>query len=157
MGYNPVMYHFINYMAPFGPMTLGADDSHVLVVTFEECKICTGANEVLYQLASQLDLYFEGKLKDFTVPAKIHYQSDFSRDVLEALKEVRYGTTMTYADLARKSGHPGAFRAVGSVLHKNILCLIYPCHRIVAKDSVGGFGGGLELKKWLLEHEKSFF
>jgi methylated-DNA-[protein]-cysteine S-methyltransferase len=70
------------------------------------------------------------------------------------LAEIPFGQTRSYADIAKAVGRPGAFRAVGQANHHNPVSLIVPCHRVVTSDgALGGYGGGMELKKSLLEHE----
>jgi len=78
----------------------------------------------------------------------------FQRDVWQALRTVPYGGTITYAELARRSGHDGAWRAVGAANGANPLPLFVPCHRVVASDGLGGFRGGRDLKRRLLALEQ---
>ena len=75
--------------------------------------------------------------------------------VWEALCTIPYGETCSYADLACMIGQPSAFRAVGGANHHNPISIIVPCHRVIgANGSLTGYGGGLDMKKWLLEHER---
>jgi methylated-DNA-[protein]-cysteine S-methyltransferase len=78
----------------------------------------------------------------------------FQRRVWEALKRIPYGTTISYAELARRIGNPKAMRAVGAANGKNPIPIVIPCHRVIGKDgSLTGFGGGLDVKRWLLALE----
>jgi methylated-DNA-[protein]-cysteine S-methyltransferase len=78
----------------------------------------------------------------------------FQRSVWKALRDIPLGQTISYAEMARRVGKPGASRAVGSALGRNPLPLLYPCHRVIAADgTIGGFGGGLEMKRLLLKQE----
>ena len=79
----------------------------------------------------------------------------FQRKVLEKTAQIPFGRVSTYGEIARLAGSPGGGRAVGQVMNKNPLPIIFPCHRVVASNGLGGFGGGLNLKKFLLEREGS--
>lgn len=104
--------------------------------------------------------YFECTYADFrSVPVRLDGLTDFQRKVLLKLRNVRYGETISYADLAKMAGRTGAVRAIGQVMAKNPLPLIIPCHRVVRKDgSLGGFSavGGVKMKKKMLNLELSF-
>ena len=104
---------------------------------------------------SQLDLYFQGRLKQFTL--KLAPQgTPFQLDVLRALQEVPYGETVSYGELALRIGRPKASRAVGAANARNPLPIVIPCHRVIGSNgSLVGFGGGLEVKKKLLDLEKA--
>jgi methylated-DNA-[protein]-cysteine S-methyltransferase len=101
----------------------------------------------------QLDEYFKGKQKAFELPL-VYDHSTFNGRVLSALIKVPHGCTISYQELARKSGHPNACRAVGNVMARNPLPIFIPCHRVIKADgSLGCFGGGVGLKRRLLEME----
>lgn len=104
------------------------------------------------EAAAQLDQYFAGGRRTFDLPLYIG-GSAFRRDVLAALSRVQFGTVETYGGLAQLAGHPGAARAVGSVMRGNTLPVILPCHRVVSSEGIGGYSLGLELKKKLLDIE----
>ena len=105
------------------------------------------------KVRKQLDEYFGGKRKRFDLPLVFDKQT-FQGKVLAALLKVPYGKMVSYAELARLSGHPGACRAVGNVMANNPLPLFIPCHRVIKSDgSLGSFGGGTGLKRRLLELE----
>ena len=107
------------------------------------------------KVRKQLDEYFSGRRKQFDLPL-VFDKHTFQGKVLSALLKVPYGKTISYAELARLSGHPGACRAVGNVMAKNPLPLFIPCHRVIKSDgSLGNFGGGIGLKRRLLELEAS--
>jgi len=108
--------------------------------------------EILQKAQSELDLYFKGLLKKFTVPVLLS-GPPFYLKVWEELKRIGYGETKTYSEIAEKIGSPRAARAVGNACAANPVAIIIPCHRVLAKDGLGGFGGGLEAKAWLLKHE----
>ena len=110
-------------------------------------------------LQKQIAAYFDGACVNFSpdVPIVLEGLGRFSGAVLTACRDIRFGETVTYAALAEKSGRPAASRAVGSVLAKNPLPLIIPCHRVIRSDGkLGGFSapGGITLKKKMLEFER---
>lgn len=113
------------------------------------------SNPVLEETARQVFLYLEGKIKGFEVPINMT-GTDFQKDVWKAIERIPYGQTRTYADLAREIGSPRAFRAVGGACSCNPVPLIVPCHRVVGSGGrLGGFSGGIDIKKKLLKIEKS--
>ncbi len=106
----------------------------------------------IIQFKDQLEAYLQGQGQDLDLPFFL-ISTEFARKVLYALRQIPYGQVRTYQWLAQKIGHPKAFRAVGQALATNPLPLIFPCHRIVAKHGLGGFSGGLALKRRLLRIE----
>jgi methylated-DNA-[protein]-cysteine S-methyltransferase len=103
----------------------------------------------------QLDLYFQGRLTQFTVKL-VPQGTPFQLDVLRALQEVPYGETISYGELAQRIGRPKASRAVGAANARNPLPIVIPCHRVIGSDgSLVGFGGGLEIKRKLLDLERT--
>lgn len=108
----------------------------------------------LDQLRRELDGYLAGQLRRFTVPLDLVLASPFQRQVLGALAEVPYGTRTTYGELAGALGRPSASRAVGAALGANPLCVLMPCHRVLAASgALTGYAGGLEAKRRLLDLE----
>jgi len=103
----------------------------------------------------QLELYFQGRLKQFTL--KLAPQgTPFQLSVLRALQEVPYGETISYGELAQRIGRPKASRAVGAANARNPLPIVIPCHRVIGSNgSLVGFGGGLEIKRKLLDLERT--
>lgn len=111
-------------------------------------------NEHLRNLEEQLREYFEGKRKDFTLPLDIK-GSDFQKLVWNELRNIPYGTTRSYRDQAEAIMRPSSVRAVANANGMNTIAIIIPCHRVIGSDGrLTGYGGGLERKKWLIEHEK---
>jgi methylated-DNA-[protein]-cysteine S-methyltransferase len=110
---------------------------------------------VLGLAAAELDSYFRGELREFTVPLDWSLSGGFNAKVLrELLASVPYGATAGYQDLADRVGEPGAARAVGMAMGSNPLPVVVPCHRVVeSSGGLGGFGGGLETKRTLLALE----
>jgi methylated-DNA-[protein]-cysteine S-methyltransferase len=101
----------------------------------------------------QLDAYFSGRLKRFEVPLRLHGTA-FQKRVWAALAAIPFGVAMSYRAVAEALGNPKATRAVGLANGKNPISIIVPCHRVVSADgSLNGYAGGLEMKRWLLQHE----
>ena len=102
----------------------------------------------------QLDEYFEGRRSAFELDVDLHVDAPFARRVLEELARVPYGQTTTYGSLAAKVGAPRAARAVGTVMNRNPVPIVLPCHRVVGSNgSLTGYGGGLHVKEHLLRLE----
>ena len=105
------------------------------------------------ELIAQLDAYFAGSRIEFDVPLSLA-GTDFQRRVWTELQEIPLGETISYGELARRVGTPGASRAVGLANGRNPVAIVVPCHRVIGADGrLTGYGGGLERKAWLLRHE----
>jgi len=112
-----------------------------------------GTKEVLDRVEAQLKEYFEGTRTSFDLPLE-PTGTDFQLRVWNLLRGIPYGVTTSYGELARRLGDPQKSRAVGAANGANPIPIIVPCHRVVgSKGELTGFGGGLERKRWLLEHE----
>ena len=119
---------------------------------------CESADKLLLAEAfAQLNAYLAGRLKVFDLPLETG-GTPFQREVWSALCRVPYGKTASYAEIARAIGRPKAARAVGMANHANPIAIIIPCHRIIASGGgLGGYGGGLALKRRLLALEGAYF
>nr|HMT11777.1 methylated-DNA--[protein]-cysteine S-methyltransferase [Ignavibacteria bacterium] len=153
-----------------GPMVVGATSKGVCLVEFTDrrmleyqlktirkrfgASIVPGTNQHLEQCIDELKEYLAGYLKSFKVP--IEYPgTDFQVKVWNELRKIPYGTTVSYIDLAEKVGVKNASRAVGTANGMNRIAIILPCHRVVNKDGrLGGYGGGLWRKQWLIDLER---
>jgi methylated-DNA-[protein]-cysteine S-methyltransferase len=102
---------------------------------------------------TQLEEYFAGRRRKFTVKRCATAASEFRLSVWRAIEEIPFGHTQTYGEVAARVGRPLAFRAVGTANGKNPWPIVTPCHRVVASTGLGGYGGGLEIKRFLLELE----
>ena len=115
----------------------------------------TLSQEYFKDLVKLLKDYFTGRRVVFSNKLDLSEATDFQRKVWEATRRIPCGETRSYAWVAEQTGKPGAARAVGQALEKNPLPIVIPCHRVIASDgSLGGFGGGLAMKKRLLALEK---
>ena len=104
-------------------------------------------------VADQLAEYFSGKRTTFDLKLALR-GTPFQLDVWQALREIPYGDTISYAELARRVGKPNAVRAVGAANGANPIPVIIPCHRVIGSNgTLTGYGGGIERKQWLLAHE----
>lgn len=111
------------------------------------------ATPLLIKAERELTEYFGGKRRAFTVPMDPD-GTPFQQAVWKVLKEIPYGETMTYGEVARRVGNPKASRAVGMANHRNPLAILYPCHRVIgANHKLIGYGGGLSVKEFLLALE----
>ena len=115
-----------------------------------------GSNRHLRALRRQLKEYFRGKRKEFTLKV-VTPGTDFQREVWETLKKIPYGETISYLEQAKMMNNPGAFRAVAGANGSNRIAIVIPCHRVIGSDGeMVGYGGGLDKKKWLIDHERKF-
>lgn len=153
----------IKYESPIGTLLLQGDDEVVSLIKLPcastEASPAPWVDDVprvakaLKKAVTQLRQYFDGRRRQFDLELELS-GTDFQVAVWEALAEIPYGETVTYAELAEMVGHPNAFRAVGSANGANPIPIVLPCHRVVASGGgLGGYGGGLPLKKSLLALE----
>ena len=112
-------------------------------------------NEAVFKdVFAELDRYFNGEQLNFTIPLDLSHGTEFQQLVWQTLLKIPYGVTITYKELATKVGKPNATRAVGSANGKNPIAIIVPCHRVLGSSGkLGGYGGGLEIKDYLLRLE----
>ena len=154
---------------PLGPMFVCATEKGICLLEFVDRKmletefkelqkllnanIISGENEHIKQVQKEIKEYFEGKRKVFDVKIETP-GTDFQNQVWNCLQEIDYGKTKTYQEQAEKINNPKAIRAVASANGCNRISIIVPCHRVIGKDGkMTGYGGGIERKKWLIEHE----
>ncbi len=156
--------------SPVGELLLTADDMGLTRVWFEDHRLGqprvadaawthardatgTAAQRVLAEARAQLETYLAGERTTFDLPLAPK-GSPFQRRVWMALRDIPFGETISYGELARRIGDARLVRAVGGANARNPIPVIVPCHRVIGADgSLVGFGGGLERKRWLLEHE----
>ena len=113
------------------------------------------SHPVVAECIRQLDEYFNGRRKEFSVKLKMN-GTDFQKRVWRQLLRIPYGSTHTYGQTARAVGREKAARAVGAACGSNSICIIIPCHRVVGSGGkLTGYGEGLWRKEWLLRHEKA--
>ncbi|GAA3823107.1 methylated-DNA--[protein]-cysteine S-methyltransferase [Streptomyces chiangmaiensis] len=147
--------------SPYGPLTLVADDGVLCGLYMDgqrhrppEENFGDRDDMPFGEVTAQLRAYFAGELKEFTVDMRLH-GTPFQRSVWDQLRQIPYGETRSYGELADALGNPGASRAVGLANGKNPVGIIVPCHRVVgANGDLTGYGGGLERKRRLLDFER---
>ena len=148
--------------SPIGELVITASDSGLTCVWFPGKGPVTAArpddergpaSALLARASEQLAQYFAGTRTTFDLPLDAPGTA-FQRRVWDVLRTISYGSTLSYSDLARRLGDVRLTRAVGAANGKNPIPIIVPCHRVVgANGALTGFGGGLDRKRWLLEHE----
>jgi O-6-methylguanine DNA methyltransferase len=148
--------------SPAGPLFLAASSKGLLRLEFEArvMKLASGRFELreskrdLAPYLRELDEYFNGQRREFSMPLDLR-GTPFQLACWRALLAIPYGETRSYADIARAIGHPNAFRAVGMANNRNPIAIVVPCHRVIASSgSLCGYGGGLDLKRKLLDLEE---
>ena len=121
---------------------------------FAPYTIDNGSNEPISRACEWLEEYFSGERTDIRTPLDLRGQT-FEVRVWRALREIPAGVTSTYGALAKQLGSPGASRAVGLANGANPIAIIVPCHRVIGSNgTLTGYGGGLDKKQWLLDHER---
>ncbi len=156
--------------SPVGPLLVGATTDAVCLLEFTDRRalerqmetvrrrfsaaVVPGKNQWIEQLSRELSQYFAGSLKRFSVPLATP-GTEFQRAVWSSLQKIPYGQTISYEQLAINVDKPGAQRAVGRANGDNRIAIVIPCHRVVNKSGqLGGYGGGLWRKQFLLNHER---
>ena len=152
--------------SPVGVLTLVADDDALVAVLWPDddvrrvpaaagaTRVDATAHPVLAAAAAQLEEYFAGRRIEFDLPLR-PAGTPFQLATWDVLRAIPYGRTMTYGEQAAELGDPTTARAVGAANGRNPLSIVVPCHRVTGSGgSLTGFAGGLDAKRWLLEHEQ---
>ncbi len=136
---------------PLGNMLALCDGKAVVSLDFtDEVAEAKSDDKILLRLQSELEEYFDGKRREFTVPLA-PVGTPFQTDVWQTLQKIPYGKKVSYADEARMLGRPSAVRAVANANGKNPIAILIPCHRVVASSGgIGGYSGGIWRKEFLL-------
>jgi methylated-DNA-[protein]-cysteine S-methyltransferase len=151
----------ISYPSPFGMLRIAENGAVITSVHWAETQPApaeTGTlpTPLLQEAVCQLSEYFAGKRRVFDLPLA-RQGTDFQLRVWQALRTVPYGETRSYRQIAEMTGCPKGARAVGLANNRNPLSLLTPCHRVIGADSrLVGYAGGLEIKRLLLEMERSY-
>ncbi len=144
------------YPSPLGTIYIQSTQESVFSLQFVKQVSSNSIElpEILRHCLQEIDEYFKGKLRQFSVPITLN-GTDFQVAVWQSLQDLPYGETLSYRDIAEYIQKPNAYRAVGHANKKNPLPIIIPCHRVVGKNGhLTGYNKGLWRKKWLIEHEK---
>lgn len=145
------------YHSPIGILEIISSEDAILSAMFSEDKMkVTEKPAILKEALRQFDEYFRGIRKNFDLRYQVQ-GTKFQKRVWLGLTKIPYGETLSYKELAVIIGNEKAARAVGQANSKNVLSIIIPCHRVIGSNQcLIGYAGGLDRKRWLLEHEKRF-
>ncbi len=160
-------FYYSKFNSPVGPMIVGVSHRGLVLLEFDRGNFPPLENgkkpqaswhestEDTREYVRELEEYFAGERREFTMPLDLRGTA-FQKRCWKALLSIPYGETRSYGDIAKMIGRPRASRAVGGANHSNNMCIVIPCHRVIAGDgTLGGYGGpgGLKLKRKLLELE----
>ena len=151
------MENIFFYETPVGRICIGEENGCITHVTWSKIpqEYVLAETELVLNCKKQLDEYFAGKRETFDLPLAPK-GTEFQQKVWNALKEIPYGETRTYGEIAAAIGNPKAARAVGMANNKNPIGILIPCHRVVgANGKLVGYAGGMEKKEFLLELERN--
>jgi methylated-DNA-[protein]-cysteine S-methyltransferase len=148
--------------SPVGKLMIAGDVSGVRQILFTEGRLAVGPKpgwnenaEALGEVIRQLRAYFSGSLREFRLPLAPE-GTPFQQRVWQKLRNIPYGSTISYGELARRLGNPSAYRAVGMANGANPISIVLPCHRVIGSNGkLTGYGGGLKNKAWLLALERA--
>ena len=149
---------FKTLSAPIGVISIAAEGEFLTNLVFGSClpDAQEGSSSVLDNAILQLNEYLAGKRKSFDLPLKFG-GTEFQNRVWNELQKIPYGKTISYKELAERTGNIKACRAVGMANNKNPIPIIIPCHRVIgASGKLTGYAGGLEIKKFLLDLEQKY-
>lgn len=139
--------------SPVGHLRLDEENGFITGVNRTDAPLCPCTSPVLCECTQQLYAYFARQRTVFDVPISLH-GTPFQQRVWAELQQIPYGQVISYSELARRIGNPGAARAVGHANHCNPVCILVPCHRVIGADgNMTGYGGGLDMKIKLLTLE----
>lgn len=143
------------YPFPFGQLKIAYEDGAVTLLTRTDEPVREeGRTALTEEVYRQVTEYLEGRRRAFDFPCVLR-GTEFQKKVWRALRDIPYGQTRTYGEIAAAVGNPKAARAVGMANHNNPILLAVPCHRVIGADgSLTGYGGGLDMKEALLRLEK---
>jgi methylated-DNA-[protein]-cysteine S-methyltransferase len=153
-------YDLLESNSPAGALLLAASERGLAILSFRPQEIleskklrCTRDSSALRPYVAEMREFLAGKRRDFESPLDLR-GTEFQLRCWNQLLTIPYGEVITYAQLAQRVGSPNGFRAVGHANGQNPVAIIVPCHRVIASDgTLGGYGGGLPMKQWLLDLE----
>jgi O-6-methylguanine DNA methyltransferase len=155
--------YYSRMQSPIGGLVVGVSDEGLAIIEFDQGEFPKGrlaqvatwveSKERTAPAIKELQEYFDGKRREFTIPLDLR-GTEFQKKCWRALLKIPYGKTRSYAQIAKAVNCPQGFRAVGMANHDNPIPIIVPCHRVLNSDGkLGGYGGGLDVKRKLLEME----
>ncbi len=157
----PLQLAYTYVETPIGSLLVAGDDHSVHLISFPEGGRSRNPeatwrkeNRRFINVIAEIRAYFAGELRQFSIDLTMS-GTDFQRSVWRALMTIPFGQTASYGEIAKRIGLPSASRAVGAANGANPLPIVVPCHRVIgANGSLTGFGGGLPVKQFLLDHER---
>jgi methylated-DNA-[protein]-cysteine S-methyltransferase len=156
-----MLYTLVDTNSPAGTLLLAVSDRGLATLSFRPQETLAKSKDAicderaLAPYVTELRDYLTGKCQTFEAPLDLR-GTEFQLRCWNELLKIPYGEVITYAQLARRVGSPNGFRAVGHANGQNPIAIIVPCHRVIASDgTLGGYGGGLPMKQWLLDLERA--
>jgi len=144
------------YISKIGYLLIKTTEKFLISVEYYDKRpnIKINENRIIIEYLKQIDAYFDGNLKNFSINIEIN-GTDFYKKVWNEVKNIPYSQTKSYKDIAYAIGNPEAYRAVGNANGRNRIPIIIPCHRVIKENGeYGGYLAGQWRKKWLIEHER---
>ena len=166
----PISLKSAHWNTPLGSMIAVSDAQSLYLLAFTQQRrlerhitslkqlatIAPGQTEPIFLIQQELSAFFSGKLQTFTTPLHT-WGSPFQKEAWQALINIPYGQTRSYREQAQAMGHERAIRAVANANGMNPFAIIIPCHRVLRSDgTLGGYAAGIDCKRWLLHHERSY-
>lgn len=142
----------ISFVSLLGPITIFEEGGKIISLLFSYSEH-SDSSPLLEKAKEEIEEYFQGKRKTFDLPLDAK-GTEFQKRVWKELLDIRYGETLSYGEIGDRIGTK-AYRAIGNACGKNPIPILIPCHRVVGKDNIGGFALGLDLKRKLLDIERS--
>ena len=142
----------ISFVSLLGPITIFEEGGKIVSLLFSYSEH-SDSSPLLEKAKEEIEEYFQGKRKTFDLPLDAK-GTEFQKRVWKELLDIRYGETLSYGEIGDRIGTK-AYRAIGNACGKNPIPILIPCHRVVGKDNIGGFSLGLDLKRKLLDMERS--
>ena len=142
----------ISFVSLLGPITIFEEGGKIVSLLFSYSEH-SDSSPLLEKAKEEIEEYFQGKRKTFDLPLDAK-GTEFQKRVWKELLDIRYGETLSYGEIGDRIGTK-AYRAIGNACGKNPIPILIPCHRVVGKDNIGGFSLGLDLKRKLLDRERS--
>lgn len=155
-GNNMIKEYQTYYKSKIGTIKITGTENAITSLDFVENEERNNMDipDVLVECVKQIDEYFQGYRKDFSVKIQLE-GTDFQKKVWNELLKIPFGKTVSYMDIAKSIGNEKSVRAVGKANGDNKIAIIIPCHRVIGSNgNLIGYGGGLWRKEWLLKHEK---
>lgn len=142
----------ISFVSLLGPITIIEEGGKIVSLLFSYSEY-SDSSPLLEKAKEEIEEYFQGKRKTFDLPLDAK-GTEFQKRIWKELLDIRYGETLSYGEIGDRIGTK-AYRAIGNACGKNPIPILIPCHRVVGKDNIGGFSLGLDLKRKLLDMERS--